>query len=185
MTEPTLYARLVDAIAEDGMKPHEERRGLAHAMLDTVQPELDRLTAERDGAYAERAQLLAWLAATNPAVTTPATDIAEPGWQILYLTTPAGQLSWHIHPRDTHLFWHVEHLTAGGQRTQWDGHTTEEKYQRIRQLIETVRILSCEDVIDGLEQVRGGKTRPAQTLEEEQCAPGCAGGVATGGVPES
>lgn len=95
----------------------------------------ERAEAERDGAYRERAQLLAWLAALHPAVRTPATDIDEPGWQILYLRPAAGgQMSWHIAPRDADLLGHVEQVPVDDERAQWDGHTTEEKYQRIASL---------------------------------------------------
>lgn len=138
MPNDELFQAICEAITEDGLKPREERRGLVPAMLDAVQPTLERLETERDGAYQERARLLAWLATLYPSATTPATDVDEPGWLLLYLTTPAGQLSWHIHPRDAHHFWHIEHLTAGHPRVRWDGHTTEQKYERIRQLTTSV-----------------------------------------------
>lgn len=89
---------------------------------------------ERDGAYRERAQLLAWLATVVPAVITPAPDVDEPGWQILFLAPGGSQLSWHIAPADAELFEHVEHVGPDDPRAQWDGHTTPEKYERIRSL---------------------------------------------------
>ncbi|GAA2639819.1 hypothetical protein [Streptomyces axinellae] len=90
---------------------------------------------ERDSVYQERAQLLAWLATDLPAVLVPAIDMDEPDWHLLYLDTPAGHLSWHIHPRDVELFDHVEHVDADDPRARWDGHTTAEKYERIRSLL--------------------------------------------------
>ena len=98
---------------------------------DKARAQLAAVEAERDGAYRERAQLLAWLAALHPAVLTPAPDVDEPGWQILYLDAAGHQLSWHIHPRDADLYGHVEQVPADDPRAQWDGHTTAEKYQRI------------------------------------------------------
>lgn len=95
---------------------------------------LAALEAERDGAYRERAHLLAWLATHYPAVLAPAPDVDDPGWQLLYITSPAGQLSWHIAPRDTELLAHVDHVDPTDVRAQWDGHTTEQKYERIRSL---------------------------------------------------
>jgi len=87
---------------------------------------------ERDGAYRERAQLLALLAALHPSVIAPAPDIEdEDGWQLLYLRIGGRQASWHIAPRDADLFAHVEHVPADDRRAQWDGHTTEEKYAHI------------------------------------------------------
>lgn len=110
---------------------------ITQKLLDQ-QGQINTLTAERDGAYRERAQLLAWLAALNPAVRTPATDITtEPGWQILYINpTTGGQMSWHISPRDVELFEHVEYTPAGAgdERAMWDGHTTPVKYERIASL---------------------------------------------------
>lgn len=105
------------------------------APTGTVADRTAQVEAERDGVYRERAQLLAWLATLVPAVITPATDVDEPGWLLLYLHTAAGQLSWHIAPRDVELFAHVEHVPADDPRAQWDGHTTDEKYERIRGLV--------------------------------------------------
>ncbi|WP_043256139.1 hypothetical protein [Streptomyces sp. Tu6071] len=85
--------------------------------------------------YRERARLLALLAAMTPgAVLAPAPDVEEPGWQILFLTIGGQQCSWHISPADADLFAHVEHVPADEPRAQWDGHTTEEKYERIAEL---------------------------------------------------
>ncbi|WP_158678677.1 hypothetical protein [Streptomyces sulphureus] len=111
----------------DVLERHERRS-------DAWQTSAEASAAERDGAYQERAQLLAWLAALAPAVLAPATDVDEHGWHLLYLTTPAGQLSWHIHPRDLAYFEHVERAEADDPRAQWDGHSTAEKYDRIGQL---------------------------------------------------
>ncbi|SCD41086.1 hypothetical protein GA0115251_106932 [Streptomyces sp. TverLS-915] len=82
--------------------------------------------------YRERAHLLALLAAmTSGAVLAPAPDVDEPGWQILFLTIGDQQCSWHIAPADIDLFAFVEHVPAIDPRAQWNGHTTDEKYERI------------------------------------------------------
>ncbi|MGW4728889.1 hypothetical protein ACWEQC_06860 [Streptomyces shenzhenensis] len=101
---------------------------------------------ERDGAYRERAQLLAWLAALHPstAVITPAADVTdEDGWHLLYLVAGGWQMSWHIAPHDVPLFKHVTAVDTADPRVQWDGHGTEQKYERLRN---HVRLL----VLDGL-----------------------------------
>jgi hypothetical protein len=85
-----------------------------------------------DTAHRERAHLVAWLAALHPAVITEAPDVDEPGWQIVYITADGSQCSWHIAPRDAELFEHVERVQADDPRAQWDGHTTDQKYTRIR-----------------------------------------------------
>jgi hypothetical protein len=91
------------------------------------------LDEQLDGAYRERAHLVALLAAMTPrAVITPAEDVEEPGWQIIYLLIGGRQASWHIAPRDADLFEHVKHVDSLDPHTIWDGHTTEQKYDRIR-----------------------------------------------------
>jgi hypothetical protein len=105
---------------------------------DSIQPRIlgeqkHAAEAERDGAYRERAHLLALLAALHPSVITPAPDVDEDGWQILYLRIGGKQASWHIAPGDAGLFAHVEHVPADDRRAQWDGHTTEQKYAHIGQ----------------------------------------------------
>ncbi|MFI1723895.1 hypothetical protein [Streptomyces sp. NPDC020489] len=85
--------------------------------------------AERDGAYRERACLIALLAALTPgAVIAPARDVEEPGWWIVYLNIGGRQASWHIAPRDTDLFAGVEQAGVDDPRAQWDGHSTDQKY---------------------------------------------------------
>lgn len=48
-------------------------------------------------------------------------DPKEPKWPVAYIELPTGQVSWHM----------PEHTKP------YDGHSTEEKYQRIEQFIET------------------------------------------------
>ncbi|MEU3507924.1 hypothetical protein ABZ733_08330 [Streptomyces longwoodensis] len=113
-----------------------QRRAVQSAVNATASRVGERLTkkikaveAERDGAYRERAHLVAFLAAiTDGAVITDAPDVDEPGWQIVYLCLGGRQASWHVHPRDADLFAHVERVEADDPRACWDGHTTEEKY---------------------------------------------------------
>ncbi|MFI9824451.1 hypothetical protein ACIHFC_28965 [Streptomyces sp. NPDC052013] len=111
--------------------------------------EVEDRTKERNGAYRERAQLLAWLAALHPssAVITQSPDVDEDGWQLLYLVAGGWQLSWHVHPDDAPLFRHVTVVDVTDPRAQWDGHGTEQKYQRIRQ---HVRLLALEADADEL-----------------------------------
>jgi hypothetical protein len=102
-------------------------------MTDDRLVALNEALAERDQAYRERAHLVALLAAmTDGAVIAPAPDVDEPGWQIAYLTLGGWQCSWHIAPADAGLFAHVEHVATDHPRAQWDGHTTDVKYRRIR-----------------------------------------------------
>lgn len=56
------------------------------------------------------------------------------------MQTSAGQLTWHLAGADLDLFRHVPTLAAGdpGAPT-WDGHTTAEKYARMRTLARRLR----------------------------------------------
>ncbi|MEV5368967.1 hypothetical protein AB0N12_06340 [Streptomyces albogriseolus] len=102
------------------------------ARVDELLADVARVEAERDGAYRERAHLVALLAAmTDGAVIAPAPDVDEPGWQIAYLTIGGHQATWHISPRDADLFAHIEPVDLDDARAQWDGHGTELKYARI------------------------------------------------------
>jgi hypothetical protein len=83
--------------------------------------------------YRDRAHLLPLLAALFPAVMSM--DVADQERpDVLYLDTPRGQLSWHIDPADLPLFDGIERVAPTDPRAQWDGHTTDEKNERLRQL---------------------------------------------------
>lgn len=85
-----------------------------------------------DSVYRERSHLVAYLAATYPS-HIGYTDPSEPDWAVVIIDTPTGQMSWHVSPDDTDLFALVRPTSTGD--LGWDGHTTEEKYERMRQLI--------------------------------------------------
>lgn len=114
-----------------------------------VHPTREQLAEQLRAVYRERAQLVAYVAALHPSVM--AEDPDEPGWLVCYIETRSGQWSWHIAPEDLDLFAHVPH----GQAT-WDGHTTEEKYRRIRQHTQTVAAAT--------------RTEPAEQPREAPCS---------------
>lgn len=96
-----------------------------------------RLAEEKDGAYRERDQLVAALSKIYPAWLErhPKEDEAwEDEWRwIVFVEIPTkdgrpGQLSWHIHDSELSYFDNLERR----QGNSWDGHTTEEKYERLR-----------------------------------------------------
>lgn len=88
-----------------------------------------------DDVYRERANLVALLAALFPAYMTPSLDIKEQGWWTVFVYAGQKQLTWHISPDDVELFAHVTKVTPTNPFVQWDGHTTQEKYQRIQDYI--------------------------------------------------
>lgn len=79
--------------------------------------------------YRERAFLTSYLSKQFPSRLSYS-DPNEPDWAVLYVYTPEGQLSWHISPDDMDLFEHLA-IVSG---VEWDGHTTEEKYERLSRL---------------------------------------------------
>lgn len=51
----------------------------------------------------------------------------DPSWlNVVYVQTPAGQVSWHVSEEDMALFSFLPR-----KNVEWDGHTTEEKYDRL------------------------------------------------------
>lgn len=88
---------------------------------DDHQPVLDEVYADRN----LLAQLAAKFAADIGMPVGMANDPAEPGWPIIYIELPTGQVSWHV-PADEV----VERLTP--YHGVWDGHSTEEKLARIQ-----------------------------------------------------
>lgn len=110
----------------------------AEAELDvedgTLRYDGERYVPERRLAevYRERAHLVALLATMLPS-HIGYTDPETPGWPVVVAETPCGQLTWHVAPRDVPLFADVRPTRPGDAR--WDGHSTEEKYRRVRQLI--------------------------------------------------
>jgi len=95
----------------------------------------DQLQEQKDAAYEERNRVVAWAARMAMAlgyravVTTTAIEGWDPNWHhCLYIETPAGQVSWHLHTSQLPL---VADIPRGD--AAWDGHTTDEKYKRLHQ----------------------------------------------------
>jgi hypothetical protein len=89
---------------------------------------LRAMEARKDAAYLERNQLVALLSKIFPAGKR---KTAIEGWSedwhgCVYIDLPTGQASWHYHDSQAHLFEHLPEYQG-----EYDGHTTEQKYQRI------------------------------------------------------
>lgn len=93
------------------------------------------LTADTEqvrGLYRERAHLLAALTGLWPAVIAY-NDPDEPDLPVLYIDSPAGQLSYHLHPDDlVPLFERVPRVAADDIRAAWDGSTKADVHQRLK-----------------------------------------------------
>lgn len=94
------------------------------------------MSDDLNAAYRERAHLVAHLAALYPSCIVFDGDPGAPGWALIYVDSPAGQLSWHLSADDLDLFPHVERVASSA--VEWDGHTTERKYRRLDNLTRTI-----------------------------------------------
>lgn len=94
---------------------------------------LNEQQAKIANAYTERNALVAALSKIFPShlARHPEDDASwERDWMwIVFISTPSGQLSWHLHDAHLPMF---AHLSEGPN--VWDGHTTEEKYARLARL---------------------------------------------------
>ena len=93
------------------------------------------LVDRKDNAYAERDKCIALIArmaiALGLEVGLGRHKESDTNWEddwrnIVFVNLPSGQVSWHIHDSELPMF---EFLLV--YKGQWDGHTTEEKYQRV------------------------------------------------------
>jgi hypothetical protein len=81
--------------------------------------------------YRERARLVAFLAACYGCTVAYGEDGDE--WPVVFIETPAGQMSWHISERDADLFCRLAPCVTVAV-AHWDGHTTEAKYERLAEM---------------------------------------------------
>jgi len=109
---------------------------------------IEELEKQKENAYWERNQLVAALSKIYPSwLGRHVGEVWEDDWRnIVFIEIPTEelfakyvqggfmrkmkrQLSWHIHDSDLKYF---SHLKYGEEK--WDGHTTEEKYERLSNL---------------------------------------------------
>ncbi|SKB96591.1 hypothetical protein SAMN05660750_03294 [Bosea thiooxidans] len=106
------------------------------AVLDALSAkdrELAEARATKDGAYAERNQCVAliakfaWAHGCRVGIAKTAIEGWDEAWHgCVYIDLPTGQVSWHYHDSDAHLF---DFLAP--YQGEWDGHSTPEKYARV------------------------------------------------------
>ena len=87
---------------------------------------------EKDQAYWERNQLVAYLSKLFPSwiETHPKEDeMWEKDWRhIINIEFPEGLYWWHIHDSELKYFSHLQVK----ETNSWDGSSTEEKYDKLR-----------------------------------------------------
>ncbi len=117
-----------------GMITYEEIMHYTHLNLKRYVAEDDHeaaLTAMRerkDAAYLERNKVVAALARCFPSgIAKTAIEGWHDEWHgCVYIDLPTGQVSWHYHDSHVYLFQDLPPYTK-----PWDGHTTEQKYERL------------------------------------------------------
>jgi hypothetical protein len=105
--------------------------GTLQARVLELGDSLAELEITKDGAYAERNRLVSLLSKVFPSGKK---KTAIEGWSedwhgCVYIDLPTGQASWHYHASQGWLFGHLPEYQGG-----WDGHTTNEKYERIQSI---------------------------------------------------
>lgn len=90
---------------------------------------LRTMHAMKDAAYKERNLVVSALSKVWPAHLS--IDATQPKrfQYVVCIHSPAGQLTWHFPSGSLHLFIHLE-----TKPSDWDGHSTEEKYKRLAAL---------------------------------------------------
>lgn len=96
-----------------------------HRRLVNLAPEQ---RAAKDAAYLERNKLVALLASIYPSgIRRTAIEGWSEDWHgCVYIDLPWGQASWHYHDSQADLFAHLPPYVG-----EWDGHTTDAKYEAI------------------------------------------------------
>lgn len=104
-------------------------------VYDDLEDSLVKIEEEKDSVYHERNLLVSALSKFFPAYLSqhPEGESWDDEWRwIVFIELPTGQASWHIHESELSLFDHLDR-----QDNKWDGHTVEEKYERLTKLTVT------------------------------------------------
>ncbi len=105
------------------------------ARAQRLRADVERLRAAKAAAYDERSRLVAALARLFPS-GVQRTEIGDSNreWHgCVYIDLPTGQASWHFQGDQAEHFRDLPTYAAS-----WDGHTTEEKYERLAAAMSTI-----------------------------------------------
>ena len=118
----------------DDLQKQADWADWAKGEMERQRERLTSVEAERDGAYGERNRVVAWAARMALALgfDVTVTKTAIHGWDTawhncIYVQTPEGQVSWHFHDQEVDVF---ADFPRGA--VAWDGHSTPQKYDRVR-----------------------------------------------------
>lgn len=109
-----------------------------------------------DGVYRERNILVSFLSKLYPASLERHVPDDDPNWDeewkwVVFIDSPCGQLTWHIHDKELLIFNHLNRNTG----RVWDGHTKEEKYHRLMHCFpeQLAYVNHLEDVISAISDI--------------------------------
>jgi hypothetical protein len=122
----------MDSLLEFGASEARQRLESGRSVPASVQEDM---TTDQD-VYTDRnllAQLAAQLAERLGYRVWMGTDSKEPDWPVLFIELPTGQVSYHL-PRSEIV------IKLEPEAAPWDGHSTDEKWRRIRLYLEQARM---------------------------------------------
>lgn len=119
-------------------KTKREKVDKLYRLLNRQNTVMEQLRKDKDDVYAERNKLVCALSKLFPA-SIGKHEESDTTWHkewmnIIYIQLPTGQVSWHIHEDLLPLFAHLEN-----KNVKWDGHSTEEKYERLLNLQDSTK----------------------------------------------
>lgn len=110
---------------------NSDNKNKLNSIVSDLEKEIYEIEKVKNNAYKERNELVSLISKLFPSyiASHPEDDLEwEEDWRnIVFIDLPTGQASWHIHDSDFGIF---KHLPIG--KNCWDGHTTDDKYKRIR-----------------------------------------------------
>ena len=148
--------------------PHVWRLYIPEARA-AVDAAVKRMQDATNGAYAERNKIVRLLASIYPSgIKKTAIEGWDEEWHwCVYIDLPNGQASWHFHVSDRPMF---DGLPP--YKGEWDGHTTDEKYERLLQLAykQNSEVKRMQDRIAELEEtnddLKGTISRVSRSAQE-------------------
>lgn len=125
-------------------------------VIRALHKRIEELEAQKDGAYSERNKMLVGMCSMAIALGYGVYVMPHVGeewdddWRnIVVIEGPTGQMSWHVHDSEMELFKGLPHVSEN----RWDGHDTEEKYERVIGLSECVPAMKTHRLNDASKRI--------------------------------
>lgn len=99
---------------------------LANGSKEEIYKVVSRINLDRSAVYRERDKLISVLSKLWPSHLSLSDKSNR---FVVCVHSPEGQLTWHVLQQERDLFLHLKF-----EEDHWDGHTTEEKYKRLKKI---------------------------------------------------